>query len=280
VSARRLESKPLVEAQRRVLRERVIRLRERDTVPRLCVLLTHDDASALSYLQAKQRRANDLGIELVVVTLDRPTTEDAVSWLNRWDQDSAVSGVLVESPVASGIDLSAVRRAIPSNKDVDGFGIQALGRLMTGEKAYPPATAAAALQLAECEGAVSGKHAVVLGRSLVVGRPLALLLLSRDATVTVCHSKTEDLSGITREADLLFVAIGRAGTITGDMVKPGAVVIDIGTNVVSDKIVGDVDAASVDPVAGALSPVPGGVGPLTTLSLLEHVVDAAERLSG
>ncbi len=279
MSARRLESKPLLEAQRRVLRERLSRLRKRGIVPRLCVLLTHDDPSARSYLQAKQRRASDLGIDVVVVRLDQPTTEEAITWLNRWAQDPAVSGVLVETPVAPGIDLSAVRRAVPSTKDVDGTGTQALGRLMAGEEAYPPATAAAALRLAECEGAVSGKHAVVLGRSLVVGRPLALLLLSRDATVTVCHSKTEGLSRITREADLLFVAIGRAGKVTGDMVKPGAVVIDIGTNVLGDAIVGDVDAVSVDPVAGALSPVPGGVGPLTTLSLLEHVVDAAERVS-
>jgi methylenetetrahydrofolate dehydrogenase (NADP+)/methenyltetrahydrofolate cyclohydrolase len=134
--------------------------------------------------------------------------------------------------------------------------------------------------LAETAGAVAGKHAVVIGRSLVVGRPLALLLLARDATVTVCHSKTRNLAEITKRAEVLFVAVGKPGFVTAEMVASGSIVIDIGTNVVDGKLVGDVDATTVERVAGALSPVPGGVGPLTTILLLEHVVQAAERTIG
>ena len=195
--------------------------------------------------------------------------------------DPAVAGIMIEAPVVPPhIDMQAIRAALPTAKDVDGAGIESLGRLLSGKPAFAPATAAAALALAETTGILAGKHAVIIGRSLVVGRPLALLLLGQDATVTVCHSKTAKLSEITRSADILFVAIGRAGFVTGDMVAPGAVVIDIGTNMVDGKLVGDVDASTVEPVAGALSPVPGGVGPMTTTLLLEHVVQAAEHAIG
>ena len=193
---------------------------------------------------------------------------------------TALQSIFVETPLPTDVDMQAIREALPAGKDVDGTGIESLGLLLSGKPAFVPATAVAAIALAKTAGDLAGKHAVVIGRSLVVGRPLALLLLGADATVTVCHSKTQNLSEMARRADILFVAVGRAGFVTADMVKPGAVVIDIGTNVVDGTLVGDVDASTVETVASALSPVPGGVGPLTTTLLLEHVVQAAERAIG
>ncbi|MCK4570463.1 bifunctional 5,10-methylenetetrahydrofolate dehydrogenase/5,10-methenyltetrahydrofolate cyclohydrolase [Candidatus Bipolaricaulota bacterium] len=260
--------------------ERVALLRNRGIIPHLSVILPTCDEAARAYFRVKARTATQLGIEVESITLEAPSTADIVSHIKSWAHDSTVSGIMIEAPVPPGIDMQAVRNALPAAKDVDGAGIESLGRLLSGKPAFPPATAVAALALAETVGEVAGKHAVVIGRSLVVGRPLALLLLARDATVTVCHSKTRNLSEIARRADILFVAVGRAGFVTGEMVAPGAIVIDIGTNAVDGKLVGDVDASTVEPVAGALSPVPGGVGPLTTTLLLEHVVQAAERTIG
>jgi methylenetetrahydrofolate dehydrogenase (NADP+)/methenyltetrahydrofolate cyclohydrolase len=280
VRARLLDGKQLAQIRRQQLTERVLRLRQRGCIPRLSVILPAQDEAALAYFRAKVRAAAKLGIEVEGVTLEVPTTADIVALLQSQAADSTVSGIMVEAPVPPHIDMQEIRAVLPAAKDVDGAGIESLGRLLSGNPAFAPATASAALALAETAGDLAGKHAVVIGRSLVVGRPLALLLLAQDATVTVCHSKTRKLSEITRSADILFVAVGRAGFVTGDMVAPGAVVIDIGTNMVDGKLVGDVDASTVEPVAGALSPVPGGVGPMTTTLLLEHVVQAAERTIG
>jgi methylenetetrahydrofolate dehydrogenase (NADP+)/methenyltetrahydrofolate cyclohydrolase len=244
----------------------------------LAVLLPTDDPAALSYVKAKQRAAEAVGITVDVHAMGNPTTDAIVAWVDRCEADDSVSGILIETPLPAGVDLGRVRQALPAAKDVDGVGVESFGCLADGGGTfYPPATAQAALHLATEGGCVSGHHSVVLGRSVVVGRPLALLLLARDATVTVCHSKTRDLASLTRQADFLFAAIGQPGFVTGEMVKPGAVVIDIGTTVQGKKVIGDVDAASVQRVAAAWSPVPGGVGPLTTALLLQHVVDAAER---
>jgi methylenetetrahydrofolate dehydrogenase (NADP+) / methenyltetrahydrofolate cyclohydrolase len=280
VTAQLLNGKGLATDRKQQLAIRVEHLRDRGCIPTLAVILPSQDEAALAYFRAKSRAATKLGIEIVSTQLETPSTTTIVDCIQSLAKDPTVAGIMVEAPVPEQIDMQAIRGALPATKDVDGAGIESLGRLLSGEPAYAPATAAAALALAETAGEMTGKHAVVIGRSLVVGRPLALLLLERDATVTVCHSKTENLPEITRTADILFVAVGRPGFVTGDMVKPGAVVIDIGTNVVDGKLVGDVDAASVGSVAGALSPVPGGVGPLTTTQLLEHVVQAAERAIG
>lgn len=258
--------------------QRVQRLAAYGITPRLAVLLPTDDPAALSYIKVKQRAAEAVGVAIDVCSMRNPTTDTLLAWIHRCEVDDSVSGILIETPLPAGIDLGRVRQALPAEKDVDGVGVQSVGRLAAGEgDSYPPATAQAALMLAEQVGLVAGRHAVVLGRSLVVGRPLAMLLLARDATVTVCHSKTRDLASLTRQADFLFAAIGQPGFVTGEMVKPGAVVIDIGTTVLGSKVVGDVDAPTVLRVAAAWSPVPGGVGPLTTALLLEHVADAAER---
>jgi len=280
VSARLLDGTGLAKERKQRLAERVEQLRTQGCTPKLSVILPTQDEAALAYFRAKVRTATQLGIEVSSQSLETPTTEEVVDLIVLNVSDSTVSGMMVETPVPETIDMQAIRAALPAAKDVDGAGLESLGRLLSGKPAFAPATAAAALTLAETAGSVAGKHAVIIGRSLVVGRPLSLLLLAKDATVTVCHSKTRHLPEIARSADILFVAVGRAGFVTGDMVAPGAIVIDIGTNRVDGKLVGDVDAASVAPVAGALSPVPGGVGPLTTTVLLEHVVQAAETAIG
>jgi len=280
VRARLLDGKGLAKERKQRLAERVEQLRTQGCVPKLSVILPTQDEAALAYFRAKVRTATQLGIEVSSQSLETPTTEEVVDLIVLNASDSTVSGMMVETPVPETIDMQAIRVALPAAKDVDGAGLESLGRLLSGKPTFAPATAAAALALAETAGSVAGKHAVIIGRSLVVGRPLALLLLGKDATVTVCHSKTRNLPEIARSADILFVAVGRPAFVTGDMVAPGAIVIDIGTNRVDGKLVGDVDAASVSSVAGALSPVPGGVGPLTTTVLLEHVVQAAEDSIG
>lgn len=279
MTARLLDGKGLANERRQRLAKQVASLLDKGIVPRLAVVLPTSDDASNAYFCAKCRAAEKLGIEVDSVTLKTPTTAGIVSLIESWAKDETISGIMVEAPVPPGIDMQAIRNVIPAAKDVDGAGIESLGLLLSGKTTFAPATAAAALTLAETTGDLTGQYAVVIGRSLVVGRPLALLLLARNATVTVCHSKTRNLPEMARRADILFVAVGKPGFVTTDMVSPGAVVIDIGTNVVDGKLVGDV-ADSVQCVAGALSPVPGGVGPLTTTLLLEQVVQAAQRTIG
>jgi len=280
VTAKRLDGKALAQTRRATLADRVQRLRTQGITPRLGVILPTADEAAGAYFRAKQRIAEKVGVEIASATLESPTTTELVSQIMAWTKDPEISGMMVEAPLPEAIDVQVMRDALPASKDVDGAGSESLGRLLAGTPAFVPATAAAALALARTEVDLVGKRAVVIGRSLVVGRPLALLLLAAHATVTVCHSRTTDLAAITRNAEVLFAAVGRAGFVTEEMVAPGATVIDIGTNYVNDKLVGDVDADAVGTIAGALSPVPGGVGPLTTTLLLEQVVSAAEHAAG
>lgn len=276
MSARRLEGKPLVERRKAALRDDVATLAKLGRAPRLAVLLATEDEAAVAYARAKQRAGKALGIDVEVVRFEHPTTEALVDKVAALGRDGAVDGILVEMPISPGIDLRAVQDAIPGAKDVDGAGTFALGSLFRGAAAFVPATAAAVMALLDgYDVEISGQHAVVVGRSLVVGRPLSQLLLARDATVTVCHSRTRDLAAVTQTADILCVAVGSPQFLIGSMVKPGAVIIDVGTTVVDGKLVGDVDLAAVAAVAGAVSPVPGGIGPLTTIMLLENVARAA-----
>jgi methylenetetrahydrofolate dehydrogenase (NADP+)/methenyltetrahydrofolate cyclohydrolase len=276
VSARRLEGKALLERRKAALSDDVATLAKTGRAPRLVVVLATEDEAAVAYARAKQRAGEALGIGVEVVHFEHPTTEALVDKVGALGCDDSVDGILIETPLPSGIDLRAVQDAIPDAKDVDGAGTFALGCLSRGVAGFVPATAAAVLALLDGHGVeISGRHAVVVGRSLVVGRPLSQLLLARDATVTVCHSRTRDLAAVTRTADILCVAIGCPRFLIGSMVKPGAVVIDVGTTVVEGKLVGDVDVDTVAAVAGAVSPVPGGVGPLTTIMLLENVARAA-----
>ena len=242
--------------------------------PRLAVVTATDDEASAAYIRSI---ANAAGKEGIACDLLRTTTAAGVSaTLAQLADDPEVHGVMLQTPLPEGALLADLARAIPAGKDVDGASPESLGRVTAGLPAFAPATAEAVLALLDYyQVELHGRHAVVVGRSVVVGKPVAHLLLDRHATVTISHSRTADLAAITRQADVLVVAAGRAGLIGPEHVSPGATVIDVGTNVTDDGLLaGDVDPAVAE-VAAALSPVPGGVGPVTTALLLRHVVEAA-----
>jgi len=243
--------------------------------PRLAVVTATADEASAWYVRSLGRAAAQAGIacDVIDVTADVDGVRAALAALSG---DASVHGILLQTPLPGGARLADLADSIDPAKDVDGANPVSLGRLLTGLPAFAPATAEAVLALLDHHGvALGGRRAVVVGRSAVVGKPVAALLLARDATVTVCHSRTRDLAAVTSSAEVLVAAAGRAGLIGPGFVAPGAVVVDVGTNAVADGgLVGDVDPA-VAAVAGAVSPVPGGVGPVTTALLLRHVVAAA-----
>jgi methylenetetrahydrofolate dehydrogenase (NADP+) / methenyltetrahydrofolate cyclohydrolase len=259
------------------------RLREEGIVPTLAVVVPTDDEGTAWYVRSIRKAAEKEGIDCRVEHLKAapPNSvgrDEIVAKLQELSADPAVHGIICQTPLPEGVTLSQVGGYISPFKDVDGANSESLGRLAAGLRTFAPATAAAVLELLKREDLVlEGANAVVVGRSTVVGKPAALLLLNESATVTVCHSRTKDLAAVCREADVLVAAVGRAGMITADFVKPGATVIDVGTNPTEDGgLVGDVDYESVAPVAARLTPVPRGVGPVTTALLLRHTVVAAE----
>jgi methylenetetrahydrofolate dehydrogenase (NADP+)/methenyltetrahydrofolate cyclohydrolase len=243
--------------------------------PRLAIVVATADESSAWYVRSIAKAAAAAGIVCDVVS---PAPAEIHGVLSRLAADDDVHGIILQTPLPAGIDVGDLAPAIPPAKDVDGANPASLGRLAAGLPAFPPATAEAVLALLDHHGvALAGHHAVVVGRSTVVGKPAAHLLLDRDATVTICHSRTSDLAALTRQADVLVAAVGRPGLITPEHVSPGTVVIDVGTNPTPDGgLVGDVDAAVAEKAA-ALTPVPGGVGPVTTALLLQHTVRAAEQ---
>jgi methylenetetrahydrofolate dehydrogenase (NADP+)/methenyltetrahydrofolate cyclohydrolase len=242
--------------------------------PRLVVVTANDDGGSAAYVRSIAIAAAKEGIACDVARTT--TAEGIVATLAQLADDPEVHGILLQAPVPEGANLAGLATAIPPAKDVDGASPESLGRLAAGLPAFAPATAEAVLTLLDhYQVELLGRHAVVVGRSVVVGKPVAHLLLDRHATVTICHSRTADLPSITRQADVLVAAVGRAGLIGPGHVSPGTTVIDVGTNVTPDGgLAGDVDPA-VGSVAAALTPVPGGVGPVTTALLLRHVVQAA-----
>jgi methylenetetrahydrofolate dehydrogenase (NADP+)/methenyltetrahydrofolate cyclohydrolase len=245
--------------------------------PRLTVVTATDDEASAWYVRSIATAAGKAGIGCEVEDLGAAATAAGIeAQLSALSGDPTVDAIILTTPLPGGARLAELAEAIDPGKDVDGANPVSLGRLMTGRPAFAPATAEAVLRLLDHhEVAVEGRRAVVVGRSAVVGKPVAQLLLDRNATVTICHSRTRDLAAVTREAEVLVVAAGRAGLIGPDYVAPGAVVVDVGTNATPDGgLAGDVDPAVAD-VAGALSPVPGGVGPVTTAVLLRHVTEAA-----
>lgn len=253
-------------------------LTARGVQPRLAVVVATDDESTAWYVRSIANAAAKTGIQCDVVPVE-PRTDVIRARLAELSADPAVHGVILQTPLPAGASLEDLASAIDPDKDVDGANPVSLGRLCAGLPAFVPATAAAVLALLDhYEIPLAGREAVVVGRSTVVGKPVAQLLLARDATVTMCHSRTRDLPGHTLPADVLVVAAGRAGLITAEHVGPGAVVIDVGTNPTEDGgLAGDVDQAAVVGLAGGLTPVPGGVGPVTTALLLRHVVESAAR---
>jgi methylenetetrahydrofolate dehydrogenase (NADP+) / methenyltetrahydrofolate cyclohydrolase len=256
-------------------------LRDSGVAPTLAVVVPRQDEATDWYVRAIGRAADKVGVVCRVERLENPDRDDVARTLEALSADPDIHGVICQTPLPEGVRLEEVAAHIDPAKDVDGANPTSLGRLATGLPAYAPATAAAVLEILHREDvSLSGAQTVVVGRSVVVGKPVALLLLAEHATVTVCHTRTRDLPAVTSGADLLVVAAGRAHMIGVDHVKPGAVVIDVGTNPTADgKMVGDVDP-TVGEHAGALTPVPGGVGPVTTMQLLRQTVDAATALTG
>ena len=254
------------------------RLRAEGVAPQLAVVVPTDDEGTAWYVRSIKKAAEKEGVDCRVEHLKDPGKDEITAKLRELSADPAVHGIICQTPLPAGVTLADVGGHITPLKDIDGANPQSLGRLGAGLRTWAPATAAAVLELLRREDLrLEGARAVVVGRSTVVGKPAALLLLNESATVTVCHSRTKDLAAICREADVLVAAVGRAGMIGADFVKPGATVIDVGTNPTEDGgLVGDVDYDAVAPIAARLTPVPGGVGPVTTALLLRHTVEAAE----
>ncbi len=251
--------------------------------PGLAVIIVGNDPASQVYVRNKKRACEEAGMYSVVVEMPADTTQaELMKQIEQLKKDEKVHGILVQLPLPKHLDEETVIAAIPPEKDVDAFHPANTGKIMIGDYDFLPCTPAGVMKLLEYENIeISGKECVVVGRSNIVGKPQAMLLLHANGTVTVCHSKTKDLAQVTRRADILVVAIGRANFITGDMIKPGAVVIDVGMNRLEDKkLCGDVDFASCSQIAGAITPVPGGVGPMTITMLLENTLTAAKKAAG
>lgn len=296
MTARTLDGKALAGRIEDSLRDEVATFsRMAGRVPRLVVVLVGEMAASASYVKSKASAAARVGIEADVVrvpaTADTEALVELVGALAR-DEQGPADGILVQLPLPGHVDTQRVLDAVPADRDVDGFHPENAGLLSQGRPRFVPCTAAGVQRMLIDAGVeTAGKHAVIIGRSDIVGKPLALLLSSRgtggDATVTICHSRSENLAAICRQADILVAAVGKPGLVTADMVKPGAAVIDVGINRIADpaakggsRLVGDVDFAPVAEVAGAISPVPGGVGPLTVAMLLANTLLAAELRIG
>ncbi len=278
--ARLLEGGPLAEEIRRAVAEDVASFTvRRGRAPGLRVVIVGRDAPSAVYLERILRGCAKVGIDAGFVELEGEATEASVTAAVReLNDDPAVDGVIVQMPLPPTIRLRAVIEAIDPDKDIDGIHPLNAGLLRLGYDGFLPATAHAAIEILRRSGIeIAGRDAVVIGRSAVVGMPAAFMLVKEDATVTVCHSRTVDLAAHVTRADIVIVAAGHPGLVTGAMLKPGAVVVDVGINVVDGHMVGDVDFASAVQVASAITPVPGGVGPLTNAILLTHLVRAAER---
>ena len=278
MAARILDGKALAASIRADLKQKVAALVQRGVRPGLAVILAGDDAASRVYVRNKVLASEQTGVRSELCEFPSSVAEsellERVAALNA---DAAVHGILVQLPLPKQVDAARILQAVSPAKDVDGFHAANLGALLAGNPAVVPCTPAGVMRLLEHAGVpLAGRQAVVIGRSSIVGKPLALLLLQRDATVTICHSKTKNIESMTRQADILVAAVGSAKLVGRAMVKPGACVIDVGVNRLADgSLAGDVDFDAVKEVAGWITPVPGGVGPMTIAMLLENCVRAA-----
>ncbi|MBN3786558.1 bifunctional methylenetetrahydrofolate dehydrogenase/methenyltetrahydrofolate cyclohydrolase FolD [Burkholderia sp. Ac-20353] len=280
VQAKLVDGRALATAMRAKFRERAQFLASQGIVPGLAVILVGDDPASQVYVNNKTKACSESGIRSMMHRFGADCTEaDLLDTIASLNANAMVHGILVQLPLPVGINVRRVIEAIAVDKDVDGFHLYNVGALVVGDSIFPPCTPYGVQLLLDTTNIdVSGKDVVVVGASNIVGKPMALMLLQREATVTVCHIKTRDLKRHTREADVLIVAAGKPGLITGDMVKDGAIVIDVGINRLADgSIVGDVDFSSVSRRASWITPVPGGVGPMTVTMLLENTLRSAER---
>ena len=283
MSARLIDGKAIAAQARHECALRVERLKSRGVIPGLAVVIVGEDPASQVYVRNKALASEAIGMHSEVHAMSKDTTEEQLlAFIHSLNTRRTVHGILVQLPLPRHIDSRAVVAAIDPSKDVDGFNYRNIGALVLGEPAFYPCTPWGVMKMLEHEGVkVEGMNAVVVGRSTIVGKPMALMLINSGATVTVCHSKTRDLASVTRQADLLVAAVGKARMIGASMVKPGAIVIDVGINRLPDgKLAGDVDFAAVSQVASMITPVPGGVGPMTIAMLLANTVKSAEQEAG
>lgn len=283
MSAQILDGKALAAEIRSEVKTQVAALAEKGVSTALAVILVGDDSASQVYVRNKIKACADTGIRSLEFRMPAETTQQQLlAKIAELNADESVDGILVQLPLPKQINADAVIAAIDPAKDVDGFHVANAGALITGKQGFVPCTPFGVMRLIEKSGVnPRGKSAVIVGRSNIVGKPMALLLLAADATITVAHSRTPDLSAVTRNADILVAAVGRAKLIKADMVKPGAVVIDVGMNRDENgKLCGDVDFAEVKEIAGSITPVPGGVGPMTIAMLMQNTVLAAQMRRG
>ena len=279
-SAQIIDGNALSKQLREDVAARTAALKARGITPGLAVILVGDNPASQVYVRNKVKACADAGLHSVLERYEAELTESALlERVQALNNDPAIHGILVQLPLPAHIDAHKVIEAISPSKDVDGFHVGSAGALMVGQPGFWPCTPYGCMKMLESIGyKLRGKHAVVIGRSNIVGKPMALMLLQQNATVTVCHSATADLKAMTLQADVIVAAVGKRNVLTADMVKPGAVVLDVGMNRDdAGKLCGDVDFVGVSQVAGYITPVPGGVGPMTITMLLVNTVEAAER---
>ncbi|WP_298214660.1 bifunctional methylenetetrahydrofolate dehydrogenase/methenyltetrahydrofolate cyclohydrolase FolD [Acidovorax sp.] len=280
MTAQLIDGNALSRQLRADVTQRAAALKARGVTPGLAVVLVGDNPASQVYVRNKVKACEDSGLHSVLEKYDADMTEAALlARVDTLNNDPAIHGILVQLPLPKHIDAQKVIEAISPAKDVDGFHIASAGALMTGMPGFWPCTPYGCMKMLESIGYdLKGKHAVVIGRSNIVGKPMALMLLGQNATVTICHSATKDLKAQTLQADVVVAAVGKRNVLTADMVKSGAVVIDVGMNRNDEgKLCGDVDFNGVKEVAGWITPVPGGVGPMTITMLLVNTIEAAER---
>ena len=283
MTARLIDGNALSRELRAEVAQRAQALKARGIVPGLAVVLVGDNPASQVYVRNKVKACQDNGLHSVLEKYEADMTEaQLLARVEALNQDPSIHGILVQLPLPAHIDAQKVIEAISPAKDVDGFHIASAGALITGMPGFWPCTPYGCMKMLESIGYdLKGKHALVIGRSNIVGKPMALMLLQKDATVTICHSRTRELKALTLQADVLVAAVGKRHVVTADMVKPGAVVLDVGMNRDDQgKLCGDVDFAGVSQVAGYITPVPGGVGPMTITMLLVNTLEAAERSAG
>jgi methylenetetrahydrofolate dehydrogenase (NADP+)/methenyltetrahydrofolate cyclohydrolase len=283
MSAQLIDGKKVSADIREGLKKDIAVVKAKGIDPCLAVVLVGENPASKKYVSSKEKTCAELGIISIAHKMPETTTQqDLLNLIDDLNNDKKVHGILIQLPLPKGLDEKQVMHRIAPEKDVDGFGPQSLGKLLLDEKGFLPCTPYGCIKMLEAYGIdPSGKHAVVLGRSVIVGKPLAMLLLRKNATVTICHSKTRDLKEECLRADILCVAIGKPKFVKGDWIKQGAAVVDVGINVTEDgKLVGDVDFEAAAERAGYITPVPGGVGPMTIAMLMYNTVQAAKITQG
>ena len=281
--AKLINGKEIAAALRSEIAAETAALKAQGIIPGLAVILVGDDPASQTYVRNKQKACEEVGFYGEQINLPATTTqEELLAVVKELNRRKDIHGILCQLPLPKGLDDSVVIAAIDPKKDVDAFHAENVGHIMIGDQHFLPCTPAGVMELIHrSDIAVEGKHCVVIGRSNIVGKPMAMLLLQKNGTVTICHSRTKNLAEICRQADILVAAVGRAKFVTADMVKVGATIIDVGINRDENgKLCGDVDFDAVEPIAGAITPVPGGVGPMTIAMLMKNTLTAAKTYGG